>query len=428
MTSSTSTGRNIAATTLPNGLPVITETMSHVRSVAVGVWIGSGSRRETPEQNGISHFLEHMVFQGTADYTAEDIARDVDSLGGNLDAYTAKEHVCFNTKVLDEHLPKVFDILADLALHPRFREEDVAKEQKVILEEIKMEGDSPEYLVHDLFCRSYWANHSLGRPILGTPETVRTFSSESVRDYHRSVYTPSNIVITAAGNVEHASLLELAEQEFGSLPAAPRQGTPTMPVPRPHIQLKDKDSLEQVQLCLGAPTCKVDDERRYAAYLLNAILGGGMSSRLFQNIREKHGLAYSVYSDLNLYHDTGALMVGAATSVDKIEQLLALTMQEFRQLKNEPIASDELRRAKDQLKGSLMLSLESTSSRMANLARQHLYFGRFFDLDEILESIEVVTLDELQAVARDAFQSDRLALTILGNLNGLEIEPAQLEC
>ncbi len=402
--------------------------MPHVRSAAVGVWVNSGSRRESPEQNGISHFIEHMVFQGTAGYSAEQIARTVDSLGGNLDAYTAKEHVCFNTKVLDEHLPLAFDILADLVLHPLFRPADIVKEQGVILEEIKMESDSPEYVVHDLFCRSYWRDHSLGRPILGTPETVRSFRSNTLQDYFRPVYAPSNLVITAAGHFQHAQLVDLVSAEFGDAPAGPALPAPVRPDAQPHVQLKQKKTLEQVQVCLGAPAHSVSDERRYATYLMNTILGGGMSSRLFQNIREKRGLAYSVYSDLSLYQDSGALLVGAATSLAKTEEVLQLTVKEFRRLKKTPVTDEELRRAKDQLKGSLMLSLESTSSRMANLARQHLYFGRFFELDEILESIEAVTPDDIQQIARDSFQSDQLALTILGDLNGLSIPPSLLKC
>ncbi len=422
------TNRDIEATTLDNGVRVITESMSHVRSVAAGIWIGTGARNETPVTSGISHFIEHMVFQGTEKRSAEDIARAVDSLGGHLDAYTAKELVSFNTKVLDEHLPVAFDILADLVLRPLFRDEDLAKEKSVILEEIKMESDSPEYVVHELFCRRFWVDHGLGRPIIGTPETVGSFDRRAVEDCFRSVYTPSNIVITAAGNLRHGDLLELVRRDFDHLPASPPPPSDEHPEPRPHLQLQNKDSLEQVHLSLGLPAVPVNHETRYAWYALNTMLGGGMSSRLFQNIREKRGLAYSVFSELNLYRDAGCLLVNAGTSLDSAREVVHLTLEELRRLKDEPTPDEELRRTKDQLKGSLMLGLESTGARMANLARQYLYFGKFFDLDEILDGIEGVTADDLQALATEFFQSDKLALTVLGSLNGLEIPAAELVC
>ena len=391
--------RDIRSTILDNGVKVITETMPHVRSVAVGVWIGTGASSESPEVNGISHFIEHMVFQGTEKYSAEQIARSVDSLGGNLDAFTSKELVSFNTKVLDEHLPQAFDVLAELVLRPLFRDEDIAKEKGVILEEIKMENDSPEYLVHELFCRRFWPDHPLGRPILGTPETVESLNRDMLRNYFLTIYSPSNILITAAGNLRHEALLDLARAEFEPAPATENLPVSGAPTATAHIQFEDKDSLEQVHVCLGAPAYPVDHELRYACYVLNTLLGGGMSSRLFQNIREKRGLAYSVYSDLSLYRDCGCLLVSAGTSADSAAEVVRLSLEEFRALKSHPVPEDELRRTKDQLKGSLMLSLESTGSRMSNLARQQLYFGRFHGLDEILSSIEAVTVDDLQQVA-----------------------------
>jgi len=418
--------RKIRSTTLANGIHVITEAMPHVRSVAVGLWIGTGARTESAEQNGISHFIEHMVFQGTEKYSAEEIARSVDSIGGNLDAYTSKELVCFNTKVLDEHLPLAFDVLSQLVTHPLFHDRDIVKEKGVVLEEIKMENDSPEYLVHELFCRRFWAEHPLGRPILGTPETVGAFDQTMIRDYFTGVYTPSNILVTAAGNLRHEQLLDLVRKEFETLPASTLPPPNETPLPRSHLQLHNKDSLEQVQVCLGAPAYPIGHDSRYACYVLSTLLGGGMSSRLFQNIREKRGLAYSVFSELNLYRDSGCLIVSAGTSGDSAEQVVRLTLEEFRNLKNAPVPEEELRRTKDQLKGSLMLSLESTGSRMANLARQHLYFGRFFDLDEILAAIETVTAGQIQELAVEFFDRDKLALTVLGNLNGLAI--ADLDC
>ena len=422
------THRDITATTLPSGVRVITESMPHVRSVAAGVWIDSGSRSETPAENGIAHFIEHMLFKGTTNRSAEDIARSVDSVGGNLDAFTSKELVCFNTKVLDEHLDLAFDVLSDLVLNPLFQEEDIAKEKGVILEEIKMDADSPDYQVHEIFSSNFWCDHAIGRPILGTRETVKSFDRDTIAGFYRHAYRPANLVITAAGNVAHEELLRLAEQRFSALPAIP--AGPAEPRPRTHarISLKHKKELEQVHLCLGVPCYPASHDLRFACYLLNTVLGGGMSSRLFQNIREKLGLAYAVFSDLNPYRDTGCLSVYAGTSLESTPQVVSLVLQEFRKLKDDLLPAEELRRAKDHLKGSLILGLESSSSRMSNLARQELYFGRFFNVNEIGELVESVTADEIREVARTFFQPDLVALTVLGNLKGLKITREDLVC
>jgi predicted Zn-dependent peptidase len=420
--------RDIEVTILRNGVRVITEQMPHVRSVSVGVWIGSGSRRETPEQNGLSHFIEHMLFKGTTTRSAEEIARSVDAIGGNLDAFTAKELVCYNTKVLDEHLPIAFDGLSDLVLRPLFREEDIAKEKGVILEELKMEADNPDYLVHELFSANFWRDHPLGKPILGTRETVKKFDRAMIQDYYRSVYSPGNLLITAAGNLRHERLEKLAREAFESV--APVPGTPPQPAPATHarLTLKHKKELEQVHLCLGVPCYPVSHEQRFACYVLNNLLGGGMSSRLFQNIRERQGLAYSVFSDLNPYKDTGCLSVYAGTSLESARKVVDSILREFRQLREERIPADELRRGKDHLKGSLMLSLESTSSRMSNLARQELYFQRFFTLDELVERIEAVTAEEVQSIAQAFFDQKFIALTVLGNLEGFKLTREDLVC
>jgi len=402
--------------------------MPHVRSVSVGAWIRSGSRLEEPAENGISHFIEHMLFKGTLRRSAEEIARSVDSIGGNLDAFTSKELVSFNAKVLDEHLPRAFDILSDLMLNPAFREEDIEKEKGVILEELKMEMDNPEYLVHEIFCSNFWKGHPLGKPILGTRETLRSFTREMVDNYFRRIYVPSNIIITAAGNLKHEGLIELARQYFE--PLAWSGPMPPSPSPATHARLvmRDKKSLEQIHICLGVPTYPLAHEKRFVCYVLNTMLGGGMSSRLFQNIRERQGLAYSVYSELNLYRDSGALLVSAGTSAASAPKVVEAVVKEFRSLKQDPIPAEELRRAKDHLKGSLMLGLESTSSRMANLARQELFFGRFFTLDELSESIEAVTAEEVGEVARDCFDSRHIAVTVLGRLAGLKITREELVC
>ena len=428
MTVSPTAVREIEMTTLGNGVRVITETMPHVRSVSVGIWVGTGSRRETPEQNGLSHFIEHMLFKGTTNRSAEDIARSVDSIGGNLDAFTAKELVCFNTKVLDQHLSLAFSVLADLVLHPLFREDDIGKEKGVILEEIKMEADSPDYLVHEIFSANFWKDHPLGKPILGTRETVRRFDRGMIERYYREVYAPSNLVVTGAGNLTHDRLVDLVREHFEALPPAPPAPPDHTPVTHARIALRNKKSLEQMHLCLGVPSYPLSHDERFACYVLNTLLGGGMSSRLFQNIRERQGLAYAVFSELNPYRDTGCLSIYAGTSVEAAPKVVASIMKEFRQLREERVPDEELRRAKDHLKGSLMLSLESTSSRMSNLARQEMYFARFFSLDELVESIETVTADDVQRIAQTFFDPKQIALTVLGNLDGFHIGRDDLVC
>jgi predicted Zn-dependent peptidase len=426
MATSFSPVRDIEFTTLGNGVRIITEAMPHVRSVSVGVWVGAGSRRETPERNGISHFIEHMVFKGTSRRSAEDIARSVDSIGGNLDAFTAKELVCFNTKVLDQHLKQAFDVLADLVLDPLFREDDIEKEKGVILEEIKMEADSPDYLVHEIFSSYFWKDHPLGKPILGTRETVKKFDRNAVLEYYQAAYGPSNLVVTAAGNLTHDRLVALVREHFEDLkPGAP---LPAEAIPATHarIALRNKKSLEQVHLCLGVPSYPLPHQERFACYVLNTLLGGGMSSRLFQNIRERQGLAYAVFSELNPYRDTGCLSIYAGTSIESAGRVVESILKEFRQLKESPVSEEELRRAKDHLKGSLMLSLESTASRMSNLARQEMYFSRFFTLDELVESIEAVTAADVQRIAQTFFDPKQIALTVLGNLENFHISREDL--
>jgi predicted Zn-dependent peptidase len=420
--------REIEMTTLANGVKIITEEMPHVRSVSVGVWIGSGSRRESSEQNGVSHFIEHMLFKGTSKRSAEDIARSVDSIGGNLDAFTAKELVCFNTKVLDEHLSVAFDVVADLVLHPLFREDDIEKEKGVILEEIKMEADSPDYLVHEIFSANFWKDHPLGKPILGTRETVKRFDSGMIRNFYNSVYAPSNMLVTAAGHLTHERLVDLVREHFEALPPGPPAPADHVPSTHARIALRSKKSLEQVHLCLGVPSYPLPHSERFGCYVLNTLLGGGMSSRLFQNIRERQGLAYAVFSELNPYRDTGCLSIYAGTSVDSARRVVESITNEFRQLKEQRVSDEELRRAKDHLKGSLMLSLESTASRMSNLARQEMYFSHFFTLDELIESIEKVTAEDVQRIALTFFDPKQIALTILGNLENFKIGREDLVC
>jgi len=420
--------RNIQRHVLPNSLVVITEPMSHVRSVSVGVWIRNGSRREIPQENGLAHFIEHMVFKGTERRSAEDIAREMDSIGGMLDAFTSKEQICFNAKVLDEHLPIALDIISDLCLHPRFDSRDVKNEQQVVLEEIKMDMDNPEYLLHETFTRGFWPEHSLGRPILGTPETVEKFSPKVLHNRFREWFAPDHLLVTAAGNVTHQRVIDLVQQQFGHLQPSDGLDDHIAPQTSAPIQLDRKPDLKQVHLCLGVPSLPIAHDRRFVVAVLNNLLGGGMSSRLFQNIREKRGLAYAVFSEVTPYSDAGMLTVYAGTAKETVGQVVDLTIAEFRALKESLVSEDELLRAKNHLKGSLMLSLESTSSRMSNLARQELYFGRFFTLDEILASIEAVTREDVQSLARDFFRPEQISATVLGPLNGFVLDRARLSC
>ena len=425
----TTPSRDIRKTTLPNGLLVLTERMPHLRSVSMGVWIDSGSRDETPERNGISHFIEHMVFKGTTTRSASQLAREVDSIGGNLDAFTGKETVCFNIKVLDENVPAALDLLSDLVLHPTFSPDDIVREQGVILEEIKMDEDNPDYLVHELFSQKFWKGDALGRPILGTVKSVSSFTQAIVLDEYASRFTPQNMVFTAAGNIDHDSFIADVAEAFSSLPASKTTLTRTpAPTAYPHITLKNKKSLEQVQFCLALPSLPIAHPDRYAAYLLNSILGGGMSSRLFQSIREERGLAYSIYCEMNPFRDTGCLAVYAGCAVDKTREVLDLTLAEFSRIKTELVSEDELKRAKDQLKGNMVLGLESSSSRMSNLARQQMYFGRFFTTDDITTEVNRVTREDIQRLANELLQPEQLALTLLGNLGGLKIDRESLVC
>jgi predicted Zn-dependent peptidase len=422
--------RNIRKTILSNGLMVLTESMPHVRSVSMGAWIGTGSRDEAAEVNGISHFVEHMVFKGTTTRSAQQIAREVDTIGGNLDAFTGKEMVCFNIKVLDENVPPALEVLADLVQHPTFTPDELAREQGVILEEIKMDEDNPDYLVNEVWTQNFWKGDALGRPILGTAKTVSNFNQRVVFDFYAGRFTPSNMIFSAAGNLEHDAFVGQVEKEFDSLTANSESATPKVDAPKatPHITLKRKKALEQVQFCLGVPAPPVNDRRRYGVYLLNTMLGGGMSSRLFQTIREDQGLAYAIYSEMSPFRDTGSLCVYAGTSVDKTRKVLQLTLQELRRLKEETVSEVELKRAKDQVKSNMVIGLESSGSRMANLARQQMYFGRFFGVDEMMEEIEAVTTADVQELAQELFQPETMALTLLGNLGSMKIERGDLAC
>jgi predicted Zn-dependent peptidase len=420
--------RNIRKHVLPNGVTILSEEMQGIRSVAIGVWLKTGSRHEQPETNGISHFIEHMVFKGTKSRSALDIARQMDSIGGNMDAFTGKETICFNAKVLDEHLPIAVDVITDLVLNPTFDPKDIDREKGVILEEIKMDEDNPDYLVHEIFTQNFWKDHPLGRPILGTRETVKAFNQAAILDNFTNRFSPGSIVISAAGSLNHEQFVALISDRFSQLKPVPNGHHHPAPKVTAKIITKNKKSLEQVQLCMGVAAPYINHEKRYVSYVMNTLLGGGMSSRLFQKVREEQGLVYSIYSDLNPYSDTGALCVYAGTSRDSAPNVVQSVLDEFKRLKAELIGADELERVKDQLKGSLMLSLESSTSRMSNLARQDMYFDRFIDQDEIIRRVEQVTSEEVCGLANEIFQSDKIAVTLLGNLNGLKLPRTALRC
>jgi len=420
--------RNLHRETLANGVAVLTERMEHLRSASIGIWLRTGSRHEEPTANGISHFLEHMVFKGTQTRSAADIARQVDSIGGNMDAFTAKEYICFNIKVLDEHLAVALDLLSDLVLNPIFDPQEIDREIGVILEELKMDEDNPDYLVSEIFTQNFWKGHALGKPIAGTKDTVRRFDRDLLQNYYQHHIQPGNLIIAAAGNLDHQRFAELVNEKFHLLKPGKNGWHDAPPKVSPRVILKNKKALEQVQICLGVPSHPVAHEARYVSYALNTLLGGGMSSRLFQNIRERQGLAYAIFSDLVPFRDAGCLSVFAGTSKESAARLVHSVISEFQSFKKAPVSAEELRRAKDQLKGNLMLSLESSTARMSSLARQEMYFDHFATLDEIIEKIEEVTPEQIRQLANEYFQSDRIAVTFLGNLNGVKFSRDELVC
>ena len=419
---------NVQKTVLANGLRVLSESMPGVRSVSLGVWLNAGSRHEANSDSGITHFTEHMVFKGTTRFTAREIAYAIDGLGGHLDAFTSKETTAFTAKVLDEHWRRAFDILADMVQNPTLADEDIEREKGVVLEELKMDEDNPDYLLGTIFARSFWAGHGMGRPVIGSQESIRAFNRAQLRQFFGNTFRASNLLVTAAGNLGHDQLVREAELRFGALNGSGADRPEPAPVATPEILLHDKPALEQVHLALGIEAFSARDPRRFAGFVLSTMLGGGFSSRLFQKIREEAGLAYSVYSDLSLYSDTGCLSVGAGTAIDALPRVLEYTLREFIDLKDNLAPEAEVRRAKDHLKGSLMLNLESTGSKMANLARQEAYHGRIRSLDEVNEAIESVSADEVRDLANEWFQPKQIALSVLGDLRGLQIGRSQLAC
>jgi predicted Zn-dependent peptidase len=425
---STSHNFGVHKTKLDNGLVIVSERMSHVRSVSFGFFLRSGSRDESDRRHGLTHFIEHALFKGTKSRSAAQIAAESDTLGGHLDAFTGREIVGFYNKVLDDHLPRAFELIADLLTAPAFAPEELEKERNVILEEIKMVEDTPDDFIFDLFCENFYPDHPLGRPILGTPESLSRFKPKVVRSYYEELYTPQNLVIAAAGNLEHGQLLDLAQTYFGDLKPRASGLLSTTPVAASPIILQHKRDLEQSHLVIGSQCPSAVSEDRYTTTILSVILGGGMSSRLFQAVREDRGLVYTIFASATPFNDCGYLSIYAAASTEQLDQTIAATMDELKRIKNEPVEEEELRRNKDQLKASLMLNLESTSSRMSSLAQLEMTLGRFASPDEIIAQVDAVTAEDLRRVANGIFKPEELAVTVLGDLDGFTLDRAKLQC
>jgi predicted Zn-dependent peptidase len=393
--------------------------------VSIGVWLTRGSRHEPAEHEGIAHFVEHMLFKGTDRRSAEDIAQQIDSIGGHLDAFTSKEYAGYFIKVLDEHLPIAVDVLSDLVTAPAFDPAEVEREKKVVLEEIKMVEDTPDDLVHELFSERFWPNHPLGRPILGRPATVGALGVSDLRRYFQDAYVANNFVVVAVGNLEHERVRDLVAGSLGAVRGAGSPIHDDRPLVTADVLVREKD-LEQSHICLGAPSLAYGDADRYAAYAVNTMLGGSMSSRLFQNVREKRALAYSVFSSLSAYRDAGTVTIYAGCANEAVSELVDVVVAEIRRFTHEGLAPGELQRARDHLKGSLMLGLESTSSRMSHLARQEIYGDTSETMDGMLTAIDQVTEADVARLARHLFSTNSLALTVLGGVPGLDVTSGQL--
>ncbi|HEV7473340.1 MAG TPA: pitrilysin family protein [Pyrinomonadaceae bacterium] len=420
----------VFVTRLPNGITVLTEHMPGLRSVTAGIWVRRGSRHETPELNGICHFIEHAVFKGTQRRTARDIAVESDRLGGNLDAFTTHEMTGFAVKVADRSLPEAFDLLADLLRNPRFDQVDLDREQKVILEEMKMVEDTPDELLGELFNAAYFPGHALGRPIEGTAETVTSFDRRMIAGFHEREFSPANLVVAAAGNVEHERLVELVEKSFAGS-TVDVNGRPVLveesPAVAAPILIEHKKELEQAHLVIAAPWPDARDHDRYAASLLASVVGGGTSSRLWQTVREERGLAYSVGAGGSTFSDVGVFTIYAGTSPEHLDEVLDLSLAEMSQVVNTAVPDEELKLAKDQALSSILLGLESSSSRVSALARQEIIHGRRISPAESIAQLEAVTPEDMQRVARKFFTSESLALGALGNLNGFSVDRSRLK-
>lgn len=398
---------------LDNGIRVVAERIPAVKSVSLGIWVGVGSRDESEEDGGISHFIEHMFFKGTGRRSAHDIALEIDSIGGELNAFTTRETTTFYIKTLDEHLSKGIDIISDIFLHSSLSKKEIEKEKQVILEEIKMVEDDPEDYIHDMHSLMVWDGNPLARPILGSVDTVRNMSRESIVKYINCYYHPENIVISVAGNFNFSALIKFLNKSLGKLARNSFANKRTSPLLNSGLWTK-KRTIEQVHFCLGTLGLPQKHKNRYALYALNSILGGSMSSRLFQEVREKRGLVYTIYSYISSFTDVGLLNIYGGTSSKALSVVLELVIKEIRKIKKNSISRREMTRVKNQMKGNLMLGLESTSNRMSRLARDEIYLGRYFSPEEIINDIEKITPSQIQNLGYDLFKSEHLSLAVLG--------------
>jgi predicted Zn-dependent peptidase len=391
----------------------------------MGIWLNVGSRDEQDSESGLTHFIEHMLFKGTERRSAQDIARQLDAVGGMSNAFTSKENTCFHAKVLDAHLPLVVDILSDIFLHSVFKEHEVEREREVILQEINMVEDTPDEYVHVLFNQTFWDGNPLGRPIFGNMHTVQSFTREMILEYLNRGYHPDRIVISAAGNVDHQEFIDLVGPAFREVKRHSHGLHRIPPETVSRVDLIPRD-LEQIHLCLGTLGTSMVEKERYCCSILNVILGGSMSSRLFQEVRERHGLAYSIYSFLSSHTDTGMLGIYGAVRPENIEATLELIHHELGRLKREPISETELLAAQEHIKGGIYLAAENTDNRMSRLAKNEMIFGRFIPYEEIEQGLEKVTSNDVQALAQKIFIPEAMSLVLLGQVDGLEIDRVSL--
>ncbi|SHE43130.1 Predicted Zn-dependent peptidase [Desulforamulus putei DSM 12395] len=398
---------------LPNGVRILTQQVSHVRSVALGIWVDVGSRDESDANAGISHYIEHMLFKGTKHRTAKQIAEELDAVGGQLNAFTTKEYTCYYAKVLDEHFDLAVDILTDMLFHSNISEQDVEREKNVILEEIKMYEDAPDELVHDMFAKTIWSGHPLGRPIIGTSETVSGLNYQDLRSYMKDYYTPNRMVISVAGNITHRQVVEKLSPLFGTLKGNGINRQLQKPNHTSQVNCRNKET-EQVHMVIGAPGLSLDNDLIYIVQVINTVLGGGLSSRLFQEIREQRGLVYTVYSYHSSYYDTGIFGIYAGLSKQNVNQAMELIFKEIKDIKKNGVTREELQRAKDQLKGNLLLSLESVNTHMSRLGKSELYLGKVYSPEEIVEKLNRVTVEDTVRVASQLFQPDKFSMAAIG--------------
>lgn len=415
---------------LEGGARLLVDPMEDVRSLAIGFFVGTGSASEPPGKQGMSHFLEHVLFKRTRRRSAVAIAQAMDSLGGDVDAFTTKEYTGFYAHTLDALFPEALDLLADVVFSSTFNGEDVSTERGVILEEIGEANDNPDDLAHETFVRSFWRGHPLGAPILGTAETVREITLSDLRRYYRKTYTPGRLIISVAGRVRAGEVLQSVQRVLRRTPRAVERRPPASRLARPaarqHAVLQSRPSLAQAHLCLGMEAPAMTSSRRFAANLVDIVLGAGMSSRLFQQVREKRGLAYSITSSLSAYGPGGYEAVYAACAPKNLARVLDVTLGEMRKLKRLGMSPRELARAKENLKGSILLGLESTVSRMSAQARQHFYFGRVEPVEELLARVEAVTLDDAGEEAGRLLDGKVLSLSVVGNVGRLPLSAADL--